>query len=32
MNIKKIKSAIEDIQNGKFVIVTDDADRRMKVI
>ena len=27
MNIKKIKSAIEDIQNGKFVIVTDDADR-----
>ena len=27
MNIKKIKSAIEDIQNGKFVIVTDDVDR-----
>ena len=27
MNIKKIKSAIEDVQNGKFVIVTDDADR-----
>ena len=27
MKIKKIESAIEDIQNGKFVIVTDDADR-----
>ena len=24
---KKIQAAIEDIQNGKFVIVTDDADR-----
>ena len=24
---EKIKAAIEDIQNGKFVIVTDDADR-----
>ena len=27
MNVEKIKSAIEDIQNGKFVIVTDDANR-----
>ena len=24
---EKIEAAIEDIQNGKFVIVTDDADR-----
>ena len=27
MNNKKIEKAIEDIRNGKFVVVTDDADR-----